>query len=79
MKNCCAIGGQLKGVAVSAGVQHQTSGALLAGDCCGEKIVGLVAWRLGDREAAGGDEVRKNRQLLDEVGIEVATTLVWPK
>jgi hypothetical protein len=63
--------------AVSACDQRRTTGALPTGNCCRQKIVGLVAQNLGDWETTGGDEVREKRQLLNKVRIEVPTALTW--
>ena len=49
---------------------------LLGGDGGGEKIVGLVARRLGVGEAAGRDELRQRVELLEQRVVEFAAALV---
>ena len=56
--------GELERVAIAAGHQHGTAAPLLGGGRGGEEIVGLVAGAPGVGKAAGGDEIRDERELL---------------
>jgi len=56
--------GELERVAIAAGHQHGATAPLLGGSGGGEEIVGLVAGALCIGKAAGGDEVRDERKLL---------------
>ena len=42
MKNGCGGGGELEGIAIAAGYEHNSAPTFLLGDGCGEKVVGLV-------------------------------------
>jgi hypothetical protein len=69
-------GGQLKGVAVSARHQRLASSALLLSDRRRQEVVGLVAWSLRVGETAGGDEIRQELQLLDQLGVVFPPALI---
>ncbi len=42
MKNGCGGGGELEGIAIAAGYEHNSAPTFLLGDGCGEKVVRLV-------------------------------------
>src|SRR5204862_2657081 len=67
---------ELKGVAIAARHQHGAAAPLLGAGRGGEEIVGLVAGTLGIGEAAGGDEFRNKRKLLDQIVVEFAAALI---
>src|SRR5262249_55131833 len=71
-----ALRGELKGIAVAAGDDNTPAALFFSGGSGTEKIVGLVARRLGESEAAGEDEARQDLQLLYQLGVEVAVALV---
>ena len=68
--------GELKGIAVAARHDRGAAAPLLGRDGSGQEIVGLVAGRLGIGEAAGRDELRQDRQLLDDLVVELAPALI---
>ena len=77
MQNRRLLRGELKRVAVAAGDDGAAVAALLfARYRSGEEIVGLEARRFGVGEAAGGDEVRQDIELLDQRFVEMAAALI---
>src|SRR5215204_1007959 len=69
-------GRKLERVAIAARHDGGPAARLLGGNGGGEEVVGLVARRLRIREAAGGDELRQNLELVDQLGIELAPALI---
>ena len=72
-------GRQLERVAIAAGDQHRAATTLFSRGRGGEKIVGLVTGLLGIGEAAGGDELRDNGELFNDLVIEFAAALISRK
>jgi hypothetical protein len=63
-------------VAIAARYQDGAAAPLFSRCGGGEKIVGLIAGPLGIGEAAGGDEFRNQRKLLDEIVVEFPSALI---
>ena len=70
------LGRKLERVAIAARHDRGPAARLLGGNGGGEEVVGLVARRLGVGEAARGDELRQDLELVDQLGIELAPALV---
>src|SRR5205807_1989767 len=70
------LAGELESVAVGGRHESRAATALLDGDGSGEEVVRLVPGRLSVREPERGDELRELVELLDELRVELAPTLV---
>jgi hypothetical protein len=67
---------ELKRVTIAACHQCGAAAALFGACCGGEEIVGFVTRALGVGEAAGGDEFRNERKLLDQIVVEFPAALI---
>src|SRR3984957_20409115 len=72
-------GHKLECITIATRDEHRTKSAFLVCHGGGEKVVGLVAWRLGIRKPDGGDQVVQDLQLIDELVIELTPALVVRK
>src|SRR5262249_30559294 len=71
-----AVRGQLERVAVGGGDERLPTARGLVVGGGGQEVVRLVAGPLRDRKPERGDEVREQRQLLEQLVIELSSGLI---
>jgi hypothetical protein len=71
-----AGGRKLECVTITTRDEHCAESAFLFCHGGGEKVVGLVAWRLGIREPGGADQAGQDLQLIDQLLIELTPALI---
>src|SRR5262249_16180727 len=76
LKDYRLVRGGLKGVAIAARHDRDASAPFFLQGRGSEKVVGLVTRRLCRGEPAGRDELREHFELLDELVVEDAPSLV---
>ena len=67
---------QLEGVAVAARYDRGAATPFFLHDRGSEEVVGLVSGRLCGGEPAGGDELRHDIELIEQLGVEDAPALI---
>src|ERR1700722_3786279 len=72
-------GRKLECITIATRDEHRAKSAFLVCHGGGEKVVGLVAWRLGIRKPDSGDQVGQDLQLIDELVIKMTPALVGRK
>jgi hypothetical protein len=79
MQNGRGDGRELERITITTRDEQRAVSAFLFGHGCGEKVVGLVAWRLRIREAGGADQAGQHLQLIDQLLIELTCALIGRK
>src|ERR1700722_1483294 len=76
MQNGRGDGRELERITITTRDEHCAVSAFLFGHGCGEKVIGLVAWRLRIRKTGGADQAGQYLQLIDNLCIEVTAALI---